>query len=95
MCVPPTSQGWSGWTTEQRVAKLRGAISKKACSAIGNKQIAMMGEEGERKFGDFNELMQKGGVMSNLNMGPEQAKKVLQQPMQTGMVVTTSTRMMT
>lgn len=36
----------------------------------------MMGEEGERKFGDFNELMQKGGVMSNLNMGPEQAKKV-------------------
>jgi hypothetical protein len=35
-----------------------------------------MGEEGQRKFGDFNDLMQKGGTMSNLNMGPEQNEKV-------------------
>ena len=69
-------KGWSAWTTEQRVNKLRTTITKKACPPIGDKQIALMGEEGERTFGDFNEMMQKGGTMSNLNMGPEQSKKV-------------------
>ena len=69
-------KAWAGWTTEQRITKLRGTFRKRACPAIGEMQIAQLGDKGDRKFADFNELMKKGGTMSNLNMGEEQKKAV-------------------
>ena len=69
-------KGWASWTSEERVKKLRSAFKKQACPHIGKLQVAMMGEEGKRKYGDFNALMKKGGTMTNLNMGPEQAQAV-------------------
>jgi hypothetical protein len=61
------------WPPDSRTKKLNAAWGK-ACRKVGKMQVAQLGEAGSRKFGDFNELMQQGGTLSNLNMGPEQAK---------------------
>ena len=69
------AKGFKGWSQDFRVKQLGGAFSK-ACNRVGAVQVALMGEAGARKFADFEKMMQKGGSMSNLSMGPEQAKAV-------------------
>ena len=69
-------KSWSSFTSEDRASKLRRAFQKRACAPIADLQIAQLGEEGNRRFDDFNVLMKKGGAMSNLSMGPEQRQLV-------------------
>ena len=70
---PKLIKGWKEWTTEQRVSKLKAAFGK-ACPKIENMQVCKYGNP--PKFGDFQELLSKGGGMSDLSMGPEQRRTV-------------------
>ena len=67
---------WYDLTRPQRVARLRAQLMSKNCPKIDKMQIAMEGFEPNRKLGDFNELIKKGGTLQNLQTGPEQKEKV-------------------
>ena len=71
---PAIVKAWKDWTTAQRISKLKAAFSKHACPKFDDMQICSVGDP--PKFGDFKELMQKGGTLSKLSMGAEQKDKV-------------------
>mmetsp|Transcript_9333 Transcript_9333/g.20839 ORF Transcript_9333/g.20839 Transcript_9333/m.20839 type:complete len:135 (+) Transcript_9333:2-406(+) len=53
------------------------AALSEACEASRfPKQIAEVGDDGQRRFEDFQNVMQRGGSVSNLNMSPENLKKI-------------------
>mmetsp|Transcript_28608 Transcript_28608/g.52035 ORF Transcript_28608/g.52035 Transcript_28608/m.52035 type:complete len:199 (+) Transcript_28608:78-674(+) len=53
------------------------AAIAEACEASRfPKQIAELGDEGDRRFEDFQSVMKKGGSVSNLNMSPENLDKI-------------------
>ena len=68
-------KGWKTWTTETRAKKLKSKLSK-TCPAFESMQIALMGDIGVRTFIDFQEAMQKGGTLTNLQMGATEGEKV-------------------
>jgi len=67
------AKSFKGWNTDERVANV-GKAMRKACKRVKEDQVAIVGEQGERKFGSFQKLMSQGGTLSNLSMGPESAK---------------------
>ena len=73
IAAPKIISGWKDWTTEQRVSKLKVALTR-ACKKIDDLQVCKYGNP--PKFADFQELMSKGGTLSDLAMGPEQKTAV-------------------
>eukprot|EP00316_Scyphosphaera_apsteinii_P022295 CAMPEP_0119315302 /NCGR_PEP_ID=MMETSP1333-20130426/35227_1 /TAXON_ID=418940 /ORGANISM="Scyphosphaera apsteinii, Strain RCC1455" /LENGTH=163 /DNA_ID=CAMNT_0007320613 /DNA_START=174 /DNA_END=665 /DNA_ORIENTATION=+ len=61
------------WSPKIRLTKIRAAM-KKACTKTEAMQIAVSGSTGQRQFGDFNEMMKRGGTMTGLSMTPEHSK---------------------
>jgi hypothetical protein len=69
------AKGFKGWTAEVRRDKVYSSM-KKACKRFDGMQVALMGEPGQRKIGNFNDFISKGGTLSNVNMTPESRKSV-------------------
>lgn len=68
-----TARGFKKWSDSERVKKVSASM-RKGCKRLEKFQIATYGDP--PKFCDFQEMMAKGGSMSNLNMRPEMAKSV-------------------
>ena len=69
------ARSFKGWSTAQRVKGFK-RRQKHHCASLGQKQIARVGEEGKRKYGDFQEMMSASGSLSNLSLEPETGQKL-------------------
>ena len=64
------AKGFKKLSAEQREQQVMASLTK-SCQGISNIQVAQVGEKGsrDRKYGDFNELMNQGGTLSEVSIG--------------------------